>query len=76
MQVSVTVLNGRITDATAIQSPSADPRSVDIANNALPKLRSETLSAQSAQIAAVSGASYTSAGWITSLQSALAKAGL
>ncbi|MDH4159555.1 MAG: FMN-binding protein [Actinomycetota bacterium] len=76
MQVSITVLDGRITDAKALQFPSADPKSVEIAKAALPKLRSETLSAQSASIAVVSGATYTSKGWISSLQSALSKAGL
>jgi uncharacterized protein with FMN-binding domain len=76
MQVSITVLDGRITDAQALQFPSADPKSVEIAKTALPKLRSETLSAQSGSIAVVSGATYTSKGWISSLQSALSKAGL
>ena len=76
VQVSIVVLSGRITDVATLQSPSADPRSVEIAKNALPVLRSEALAAQSAQIAAVSGATYTSKGWISSLQSALVKAGL
>jgi len=40
---------------------------------AFPKLISETLSAQNGKIDAVSGASYTSAGYIQSLQSALDK---
>ena len=39
--------------------------------NAIPKLTSETLTAQSAHINAVSGASYTSSGYIQSLQSAV-----
>jgi uncharacterized protein with FMN-binding domain len=47
---------------------------MQIDGNALPKLTSETLAAQSARIDAVSGASYTSAGYIQSLQSALDKA--
>ncbi len=76
VQVSITVLDGRITEAKAIQYPKADPKSVEIANKCLPKLRSETLAAQSAKIAVVSGASFTSEGWITSLESALAKAKL
>ncbi|MFZ0323571.1 MAG: FMN-binding protein [Actinomycetes bacterium] len=76
VQVSIVVLDGRITDAAALTYPNADPKSVQIANSALPKLRSETLAAQSASIATVSGASYTSSGWISSLQSALSKAGL
>jgi uncharacterized protein with FMN-binding domain len=41
---------------------------------AIPKLINETLTAQSAHIDAVSGASYTSEGYIQSLQSALDKA--
>ena len=40
---------------------------------AFPKLISETLTAQNAKIDAVSGASYTSAGYVRSLQSALDK---
>ncbi len=76
VQVSIVVLDGRITDAQAIQYPKDDPQSIKIANKCLPKLRSETLAAQSADIATVSGASFTSQGWITSLQSALSKAKL
>ena len=43
---------------------------------AFPHLISETLAAQSGKIDAVSGASYTSAGYIQSLQSALDKRAL
>jgi uncharacterized protein with FMN-binding domain len=39
-------------------------------------LREEALSAQSAKIDVISGATYTSDGYISSLQSALDKAGL
>jgi uncharacterized protein with FMN-binding domain len=42
----------------------------------VPVLRERTLAAQSANIQAVSGASFTSYGWYTSLASAIAKAGL
>jgi uncharacterized protein with FMN-binding domain len=41
----------------------------------VPQLTQEALSAQSARIDAVSGATYTSDGYIRSLQSALDKAG-
>jgi uncharacterized protein with FMN-binding domain len=76
IQVSITVLGTRITDATALKYPDADPKSVELANKALPILRRETLAAQSADISSVSGASFTSKGWIDSLQSAINEAGL
>jgi uncharacterized protein with FMN-binding domain len=43
---------------------------------AVPRLREQTISAQSANIQGVSGASFTSYGWYKSLVSAIAKAGL
>lgn len=54
--------------------PAALPAARQIDSTAIPQLTSETLTAQSARIDAVSGASYTSAGYIQSLQSALDKA--
>ncbi|MEV5959812.1 FMN-binding protein [Streptomyces sp. NPDC051987] len=76
VQVKVTVKNGRITDVTAVQYPSDNPRDQQINSYALPQLRSEALAAQSAQIDTVSGATYTSQGYQQSLQSALDSAGL
>ena len=75
VQVQITVSAGIIKDAQAIQSPSGG-RSSSISSSSIPVLRQETLSAQSASIQAVSGASYTSAGWINSLVSALSQAGM
>jgi uncharacterized protein with FMN-binding domain len=75
VQVQITVSNGKITDAQALQAPSGG-RSGSISSQAIPMLRQQTLSAQSAAIQGVGGASYTSYGWYTSLQSALNKAGL
>jgi uncharacterized protein with FMN-binding domain len=71
VQVQITVTDGVITAVDAIQVPSEKPRSQEIAEDAVPTLNSETLEAQSADIDAVSGASYTSDGYIRSLQSAL-----
>lgn len=51
-------------------------RSVSIDQAAIPILEQETLTAQSANIQGVSGATYTSAGFTQSLQSALKKLGL
>jgi len=74
VQVKITVSNGRITDAVALQAPNG--RSQRFTDYAVPNLRQQTLSAQNANIQGVSGASYTSYGWYKSLISALQKAGM
>jgi uncharacterized protein with FMN-binding domain len=74
VQVQITVVDGKITEAQALQAPSG--RSDRFTQYALPILRSQTLAAQGSNIQGASGASYTSYGWYTSLQAALAKAGL
>ena len=74
VQVQITVVNGRITDAVAVKAPSG--KNDRYTNLAVPTLKKQTLAAQSANIKGVSGASYTSYGWFTSLQGALAQAGL
>ena len=74
VQVKITVVNGRITDAVAVKAPSG--RNDRWTNMAVPILKAQTLKAQSADIQGASGASYTSYGWQTSLQGALAQAGL
>ncbi|MFF2506734.1 FMN-binding protein [Streptomyces sp. NPDC058067] len=74
VQVEITVAGSKITAASAVRTPSGDRHSQDIASSSVPVLVRETLSAQSARIDAVSGATYTSAGYITSLQSALDQA--
>ena len=74
VQVQITVVNGVITDAKAIKAPSG--KNDRYTNMAVPILKKQTLAAQSANIKGASGASYTSYGWFTSLQGALADAGL
>ena len=74
VQVKITVVNGKITEAQAVQAPSG--KNDRWTQKAVPVLRQQTLTAQSANITGASGASYTSYGWYTSLASALAKAGL
>ncbi|MEU2111265.1 FMN-binding protein [Streptomyces sp. NPDC019507] len=76
VQVRVTVSGGRITGAEAVRTPGSDANSRKIAADAVPKLNQAAVAAQSAEIDAVSGATYTSEGYIRSLQSALDKAGL
>lgn len=74
VQVEITVSNGKITDARALQAPTG--RNDRYTNYALPILKQQTLAAQSTNIQGASGASYTSYGWRKSLQGAMAKAGL
>ncbi|MEV6946371.1 FMN-binding protein [Streptomyces sp. NPDC051172] len=71
VQVRVTLEGGKLTDVTAVQYPTDNPRDQQINGYALPRLRSEALQAQSANIDTVSGATYTSGGYRQSLQSAL-----
>jgi uncharacterized protein with FMN-binding domain len=74
MQVQLTLAGQKITKVTVPQRTNDGSESDQIDSSAIPKLTSETLAAQSAHIDAVSGASYTSSGYIQSLQSALDQA--
>jgi uncharacterized protein with FMN-binding domain len=76
VQLKLTISGGKITDIQAVQLPSQDPKDVEINNYAAPILRQSALSAQSASINVVSGATYTSEGYMQALQSALDSAGL
>lgn len=75
VQVQVTLKGGRITKVQALQLPDGNPRDLEINDFAVPQLDQEALSAQSARIDMASGATYTSEGYMQSLQSALDKAG-
>lgn len=74
--VEITVINQKIADAQAITYPDAGGRTRSINSNALPILRIEALKAQGANIDGVSGATHTTDGYVSSLQSALDLAGL
>lgn len=76
VQVAVTVSGSKITNVSFLQLTSHDGRSADINSQAAPLLLQETLSAQSSKIDTISGATYTSEGYLQSLQSALDQAGL
>src|ERR1700722_13251642 len=71
VQVKITVAGGRITAASAVEYPQDTPRDEQINAYAIPQLNSEAVAAGSAKIDAVSGATYTSGGYIGSLQNAL-----
>ncbi|GAB2748476.1 FMN-binding protein [Streptomyces bullii] len=74
VQVRITVAGGKITQAEAVQAPKGG-RSDQITSTAVPRLNQAAVATNSADIDAVSGATYTSAGYKQSLQSALDKAG-
>ena len=74
VQVQVTFQAGKITDVQAIQMPSNQRHSAEISSAVAPMLHDEVLQAQSAQVNTISGATYTSQGYIQSLQSALDQA--
>ncbi|WP_433354720.1 FMN-binding protein [Microtetraspora malaysiensis] len=76
VQVQLVISGGKVTGVKVLQAPDGNRRDIAINDRALPVLNEAALSAQSAQIDAVSGATYTSEGYITSLQSAIDKAGL
>ena len=75
VQVRVTVKDGKITAIQGLVLTGNDPRSAQISSFAEPTLQQEALSKQSAAIDAVSGATFTSAGYAQSLQSGLDKLG-
>ncbi|MFF8094812.1 FMN-binding protein [Streptomyces sp. NPDC016675] len=74
VQVRVTVSGGRVTAAEALQAPRGG-RSDQVTADAVPQLNQAAVAAGNADIDAVSGATYTSAGYRQSLQSALDRAG-
>lgn len=75
VQVRVSVSGTKITRVTNVALPSSDGKSQEISTVAGPELAQQALTAQSAQIDGVSGASYTSDSYRTSLQSALDQLG-
>jgi uncharacterized protein with FMN-binding domain len=74
VQVAVVLSSGRIVDVKALQLPFDRSRSQYISDQAAPLLHDEVLSAQSAQIDTIGGATYTSDAYSRSLQSALDRA--
>jgi uncharacterized protein with FMN-binding domain len=76
VQVEVVLAGSKIVDVKALQSPGGRRRSIQINQQAIPLLHEQVMSAQSAQIDGVSGATYTTDGYEQSLQAALDHAGL
>ncbi len=74
-QVRVTIADGRITNIEAVHLQGNDPRSVQISSFAEPQLQQRALTKQTAAVDAVTGATFTSTSYESSLQSALDQAG-
>jgi uncharacterized protein with FMN-binding domain len=74
VEIQLTLTGSRITAVTPVKLPDSNEVDQEIDQQAVPILIQETLTAQSATIDAVSGATYTSDGYVRSLQSALDKA--
>jgi uncharacterized protein with FMN-binding domain len=71
VQIQLVVKSTKIVKVSVLQQPTTTAHDIQIGQFAFPRLISETLAAQSAKVDAVSGATYTSQGYIQSLQSAV-----
>ena len=74
IKVKITIQNGKLTNVQFLEYPNHRDRSVEINNYAMPQLTSEAISAQSAQVDVISGATDTSEAFIQSLGDALTQA--
>lgn len=75
-QAQITVEEGVVTDVVALQAGTSAPQSIAVNTMAIPAFREEVLDAQTWDVEAVSGASFTSPAFIESLQGAFEAAGL
>jgi uncharacterized protein with FMN-binding domain len=74
VQIQITLTDDSVTAVKVLKIPDADSRSLAISQMAVPTLTFQTIEAKdSSSIQGASGASYTSAAWIQSLQSALSQ---
>lgn len=74
VQIKAIISGGKLTNVIFLDYPQDRPESLRKSQNAMPILKREAISVQSSQVDAVSGATETSAGFVQSLASALAKA--
>jgi uncharacterized protein with FMN-binding domain len=71
VRIQVTITRGRIIHATAVEIPHGNQMDVELSRPAVRQLEQEVLRTQSADVDVVSGATYTSTGYLNSLQAAL-----
>ena len=74
IQVQASISNGKLSDVTFLQYPNDRPNSIEISRRAIPLLRKEAITSQSAHVDGVSGATDTVDAFKRSLGSALAQA--
>ncbi len=74
VQVKAIISGGKITDVQFLQHPQSHSNSVYINSRAMPLLTQEAISAQSASVDGVSGATFTSDAFRQSLSAALTQA--
>lgn len=72
--VTVTISGGRISALSEQIVEDGDRKSSMINSRSIPVIRDEIVAANSAQVSTVSGATYTTGAYLSSLQSALDKA--
>jgi uncharacterized protein with FMN-binding domain len=75
VQVAVAFSGTTITKVSVLEAPQESGRDMEITSYAVPVLSQEVLSSQSAKVDTVSGATYTSEGYLQSVQSAIDKLG-
>ena len=73
-QVKVIISGGKITDVVVLQRQQVDQKSNQISASAVVTLKTKVLAAQSAKVSNISGATYSTQGYLQSLQSALDQA--
>jgi uncharacterized protein with FMN-binding domain len=76
VQVQAVITDGVLTDVIATKLTDSSDTSIALSAKAAPLLREQVLAAQSTVVDTVSGATYTSEAYLTSLQAALDAAGL
>ncbi len=74
VQVSAIINGGKMADVQILKFPDKPGHTTDLSNQSAPILKQEAITAQSANVNIVSGATQTSEGFMQSLASALAKA--
>jgi uncharacterized protein with FMN-binding domain len=73
LATKVTMRDGRISDVSVVELQTAEQYSQDLAQQVIPMLRREVLSAQGVRVDVISGATYTSEAYLYSVESALAR---
>ena len=75
-QAQITVADGVVTDVVALQAGTTAAQSQAVNSMAIPMFKERVLEAQTWDVEAVSGASFTSPAFLESLQGAFQEAGL